>query len=150
MAVRLIEPGPQPGEKREVLVSREEFLIGRGSDCDLRLRASLISRHHCLLRIRGDSVVLLDLGSSNGTFLNGQRVRSQTPLHHGDELRLGRYQFRVAVDNREGISWGDEAAAEQGAVTAKLTEATRALRATLARGSDTPSEKPEGQRSPRG
>jgi pSer/pThr/pTyr-binding forkhead associated (FHA) protein len=120
MAVRLIEPGPRPGEKREILVPKEEFLMGRGGDCDLRLRSSAVSRHHCLLRVRGDEVVLLDLGSSNGTFVNGQRVRSQTALHSGDELRVGDYRFVVEVDRGEGISWGNESSADQAARTAKL------------------------------
>ena len=95
MHVRLIERGPTPGQTREVAVNQPEFLIGRGADCDLRLRESEISRHHCIIRVGPDEATLIDLGSSNGTYLNGQRVRSQAALHSGDELRLGSATFVV-------------------------------------------------------
>jgi pSer/pThr/pTyr-binding forkhead associated (FHA) protein len=93
MAAKLIEVGTSEEQTREILVHKEEFLIGRGSDCDLRLRASAISRHHCLVRLRGAEAWVSDLGSSNGTFLNGQRVRSQAALRSGDEIAVGPCRF---------------------------------------------------------
>jgi pSer/pThr/pTyr-binding forkhead associated (FHA) protein len=125
MAVKLIEPGAHPGEKRSILVAKDEFLIGRGSDCDLRIKASAISRHHCLLRLRGQEITVQDLGSSNGTYVNGQRVRSQTELHNGDQLALGSCQLLVEVDSQGGISWYTETAADQTAATLKLPERQR-------------------------
>jgi pSer/pThr/pTyr-binding forkhead associated (FHA) protein len=127
MPVRLVEPGASPGEKREIPITKDEFLIGRGADCDLRLHASAISRHHCLLRVRGEEASVADLGSSNGTFVNGQRVRSQTRLHRGDELRLGSYTFLIELGPQDGISWWREGAADQGAPTAKLSDFKRDL-----------------------
>ena len=50
-------------------------LLGRGTDCDLRLVDPGVSRHHAELRVEDDQVVLVDLGSTNGTFVNGQPVR---------------------------------------------------------------------------
>jgi pSer/pThr/pTyr-binding forkhead associated (FHA) protein len=100
--VRLIERGSTPGQTREVPVNQPEFLIGRGADCDLRLRESEISRHHCTIRVGADEATLVDLGSSNGTYLNGQRVRSQAALHSGDELRLGSATFLVDLGDQEG------------------------------------------------
>jgi pSer/pThr/pTyr-binding forkhead associated (FHA) protein len=120
MPVKLIELGPEPGQKREILAAKDEFLIGRGADCDLRLNAVAISRHHCLMRLRGDDVVVLDLGSSNGTFVNGQRVRSQATLHDGDQLSVGAVDFQVEIANESIISWCLESAADQSAVTFKL------------------------------
>jgi pSer/pThr/pTyr-binding forkhead associated (FHA) protein len=128
MPVKLIEPGPHAGEKRTILVTKDEFLIGRGADCDLRIKASAISRHHCLLRVRGQEVTVLDLGSSNGTFVNGQRVRSQTEVRNGDQLALGSCQFLVVVDAQGGVSWCTETAVDQNAVTQKLTDMQGALR----------------------
>ena len=93
MVAKLIEVGVSEDQTREILLHKEEFLIGRGSDCDLRLRASAISRHHCLLRLRSDGAWVSDLGSSNGTYLNGQRVRSQAELHSGDEIAVGSCRF---------------------------------------------------------
>jgi pSer/pThr/pTyr-binding forkhead associated (FHA) protein len=88
--VRLIERGTTPEQTRSIFLTQPEFLIGRGPDCDLRLAEHSVSRHHCIVRQTPDGdVIALDLGSSNGTFVNGQRVRSPTPLHSGDELQLG-------------------------------------------------------------
>jgi pSer/pThr/pTyr-binding forkhead associated (FHA) protein len=89
--VRLIERGSTPEQTRAIFLTHPEFLIGRGPDCDLRLAEQSISRHHCLLRqAPGGEVIVQDLGSSNGTFVNGERIRSQAVLRSGDELRLGR------------------------------------------------------------
>ena len=95
MNPKLIEPGTSNSKFRSIAIHQEEFLIGRGADCDLRLKASAVSRHHCLLRFRGAEASVTDLGSSNGTFVNGQRVRSQTTLHSGDESRVGTLPFVV-------------------------------------------------------
>jgi pSer/pThr/pTyr-binding forkhead associated (FHA) protein len=93
MRARLIERAEKGAEVREYPLCQQEFLIGRGSDCDLRLHSSSISRHHCIVRLAADGVTLVDLGSSNGTYLNGQRVFSQAALKSGDELRLDKYRF---------------------------------------------------------
>ena len=110
MTPKLIEPGTTGSKGREIAIHQEEFLIGRGADCDLRLKVSAVSRHHCLLRFRGPEASISDLGSSNGTFVNGQRVRSQTTLQSGDEIRVGTYQFvvdlgdRINPDEADGIA----------------------------------------------
>jgi pSer/pThr/pTyr-binding forkhead associated (FHA) protein len=95
MKVRLIERGTRGEPAREVPINESEFLIGRGADCDLRLPVADISRHHCMIRIVVGEATLVDLGSSNGTFLNNQPVRSQTALHSGDVLQVGDCQFVV-------------------------------------------------------
>jgi hypothetical protein len=64
-------------------------LLGRGTDCDLRLVDPGVSRHHAELRVENDQVVLVDLGSTNGTFVNGQPVRRVT-LSDGTQISLGR------------------------------------------------------------
>ncbi|MCI0459451.1 MAG: FHA domain-containing protein [Gemmataceae bacterium] len=127
MHAKLIESGDAPADKREIPITREEFLIGRGSDCDLRLGSSAISRHHCLIRVRGDEALVLDLGSSNGTFLNGQRVRSQATLHSGDQLRVGSFAFAVELAPHEGISWCPEPDSDPTAATYKLKDMQRLL-----------------------
>jgi pSer/pThr/pTyr-binding forkhead associated (FHA) protein len=113
MVAKLIEVGVSEEQTREILVHKEEFLIGRGSDCDLRLRASAISRHHCLVRLRGADAWLSDLGSSNGTFLNGQRVRSQAALHSGDEIAVGscRFVFDLSAFDNVNLDSHDSTAA---------------------------------------
>jgi len=122
MLARLIEPGSTPDQKREIPISKDEFLIGRGADCDLRLPDSAISRHHCLIRLRPGEATITDLGSSNGTFLNGQRILSQAVLHSGDELALDVFRFLVDLDPREGIEWGAGTSADPNSTTRKLRD----------------------------
>ncbi len=105
MLARLIEPGEGAEQRREIPLKEEEFLIGRGTDCDLRLPLSDVSRHHCLIRIRGKEIALMDLGSANGTFVNGQRIRSQTPLHSGDQIRVGTVLFVVDLGDEPDAPW---------------------------------------------
>jgi len=100
MIAKLIEPGAGGQRAREVLIVGDEFLIGRGSDCDLRLRDINISRHHCIIRIRPQEITLTDLGSSNGSYVNGHRVVSQTALKSGDEIQVA--EFRFFLDLGEG------------------------------------------------
>lgn len=88
--VHLIERGASADQSRPISLTKNEFLIGRGADCDLRLPVTSVSRHHCLIRHdSGGEVHVIDLGSSNGTFVNGQRVRSQAAVQSGDELLVG-------------------------------------------------------------
>lgn len=100
--VRLIERGSTAGQTREIVLTEPEFLIGRGADCDLRLRESAVSRHHCTVRVSGGEVSVVDLGSSNGTFVNGQRIRSSSPLRTGDQLAVGSATFLVDLGDSEG------------------------------------------------
>jgi pSer/pThr/pTyr-binding forkhead associated (FHA) protein len=104
--IRLIERGDSPEQTREVPILQSEFLIGRGADCDLRLRVSSVSRHHCIVRVAGDETVLIDLGSSNGTFVNNHCVRSQIVLHTGDEIRLGTCRFVVDLGDEHSDQLG--------------------------------------------
>src|SRR5262249_35433061 len=118
---KLIESGiPDP---KGIPVTKEEFLIGRGSDCDLRLGSSEISRHHCMLRLRGRDGTVIDLGRSNGTYLNGLRIRSQAALRSGDELRIASFSFVLELDNQEGITWYKEPGVDPNANTLKLKDA---------------------------
>src|SRR5260370_35704672 len=66
-----------------------EFGVGRGPECHVRPNSELISRQHCMLLIRGQAVRVRDLGSTNGTLVNGKRVMEECALVHGDTLQLG-------------------------------------------------------------
>lgn len=71
---------------------RGRLTIGRGSDCDLALDEPEMSRRHALIENSGDGIYLRDLGSANGTFVNGVQVRDAV-LHPGDQIAFDRNRF---------------------------------------------------------
>ncbi len=71
--------------------------LGRHDDCVVRIKSSQVSRRHCELFDVGGKLTLRDLGSSNGTFVNGKRVIGQQTLKVGDELTVGAVTLRVAT-----------------------------------------------------
>ncbi len=65
-------------------------MIGRSSQCDISVDSGLLSRHHAsVLVVNSDTVILKDLDSTNGTFINTMRVTSPTQLRHGDVITIG-------------------------------------------------------------
>src|SRR5438094_1243440 len=82
-------------EGKSLLFPRGEYLFGRGDECHIRPNSDWVSRQHCLLRVTSDQVVLRDLGSRNGTLVNGERVVGERPLAHGDQLQVGPLVFQV-------------------------------------------------------
>ena len=70
---------------------RKVTTIGRGKDTDLLLPDISVSRHHCKIELQGKHLVLVDLGSQNGTKVNGKPIKSK-PLKAGDRLQIGKFE----------------------------------------------------------
>jgi pSer/pThr/pTyr-binding forkhead associated (FHA) protein len=87
------------GERRSFSMARDMTVIGRREDCDLRIPLGEVSRKHCRIVRDGDSLKLEDLGSSNGTFLNGQRVQ-EAALSPGDTIQVGPVVFVLQIDGQ--------------------------------------------------
>jgi len=68
-------------------------LLGRGDEADIVLEDSFASSRHARLVPHGDVIVLEDLGSTNGTYLNEEPLRGPQPLHPGDRIRIGDSDF---------------------------------------------------------
>jgi FHA domain len=68
-------------------------LLGRGETADIRLEDTFASAQHARLVPQGEVMVLEDLGSTNGTYLNGEPLRGPQPLHVGDSIRIGDSEF---------------------------------------------------------
>jgi predicted component of type VI protein secretion system len=80
--------GPHAGET--IPIRRGKLLIGREEDCHLRPESEFVSRHHCVLLLDDYTLRIRDLGSKNGTFVNGRRVGSgETILLHDDTISIG-------------------------------------------------------------
>lgn len=85
----------EPGRAARVIpLAGRPTTLGRGSDCDVVLADAHASRHHARLDVRGGLVVLTDLGSMNGTRVNGHRVR-EVVLGVGDRIEVGQTTLRV-------------------------------------------------------
>ncbi len=85
------------GERRDFPLSEPETILGRRQDCHLRIPTKDVSRQHCALMIDHETLTAKDLGSSNGTFVNGKRI-AEAELEPGDRLRLGPVTFVVQID----------------------------------------------------
>ncbi len=74
-----------------------DFVVGRGPECHVRPNSELISRQHCLLRVHGAALLVRDLGSTNGTLVNGKRLVEECALGDGDTLQLGPLVLQVVL-----------------------------------------------------
>lgn len=83
----LMQLGPSRGETRDV--SGEEFILGRDPSSNWVIEDVEVSRGHARLLAQTGNYAIEDLGSTNGTFVNGQRIRSILPLEPGATIRLG-------------------------------------------------------------
>ena len=75
------------GQSHELKV--EKTTVGRVEDNAFHLPQGSVSSHHCEIWLRGNDVVIKDLNSTNGTFVNGQQVTTEAVLKPGQTLRLG-------------------------------------------------------------
>jgi predicted component of type VI protein secretion system len=85
------------GDRRSFSLTRDVTVIGRREDADFRIPLTDVSRKHCRLVKDGNYLLIEDLGSANGTYLNGQRV-TDAELSPGDTLQIGPVQFLVQID----------------------------------------------------
>ncbi len=83
-------------------LNRRKFLIGREQDCQLRPNSEMVSRHHCVFSVDDYSVRLRDLGSTNGTLVNGERIRKDVVLVAGDKIVIGNLEFELVI--RPGVT----------------------------------------------
>ena len=80
----------QGGE--DLVAAGRDVVVGRAPECAIPLRTvvdTVVSKRHCRIAFAGDRATLEDLGSRNGTFINGQAVHDRTPLRPGDRIMLG-------------------------------------------------------------
>ena len=86
---------------KELPVPGPKFFIGRSEECQLQPKSDLIIRHHCVILVEPDQVSVRDLGSRNGTFVNDQRITTETPLAAADRLKIGPLEFELVVVQKQ-------------------------------------------------
>ena len=105
MAARLVSLTDAPS----IPIDKPVIFIGRDSECDVVLNDSRrVSRKHCCLAHVNNHLLVRDLGSMNGVWINGQRVERTGTMRPGDELAIGDVRFRLSVDDGSSPEEGEE------------------------------------------
>ncbi|MEI8082998.1 MAG: FHA domain-containing protein, partial [Actinomycetes bacterium] len=107
-------PAPQPAP------STQDIVIGRDPDATISLADPLVSRHHCRVAWRNADLMVQDLDSRNGTFVNGARI-TEAVLRPGDQLSVGNTDLRIAQDYSV---WVPQDATRTGLVLRDISYAT--------------------------
>ncbi|HTY87336.1 MAG TPA: FHA domain-containing protein [Candidatus Acidoferrum sp.] len=104
----ILTPGlPVTGRTHELNVDRTT--IGRVEDNMFQIAEASVSSHHCEVHLRGSEVLIRDLNSTNGTFINGEKV-TESPLKPGQTLRLGNVELKLEVEGAAAPTAGPAAA----------------------------------------
>lgn len=88
------------GTKKVFPVRNKATILGRRPDCDLCIPLQVVSRRHCQLSQEESTLKIRDLRSSNGTFLNGQKVDDETEVKPGDHIQVGPLAFTIQIDGQ--------------------------------------------------
>jgi len=90
MAELVVEEGPDAGQRFPL---KPNTRLGRGPENEIVLRDPQVSRYHAVINLTGSEYVITDLGSANGTSVNGVRISQPCPLHQGDVVAIGSEQL---------------------------------------------------------
>ena len=99
MKVQLVVVQGKP-EGMTIPLASPRYKIGRGENCQLRPNSDLVSREHAEFSVSADSVIVQDLGSRNGTEVNGKRLAANQPqlLKTGDLIKVGTLTFAISIE----------------------------------------------------
>ncbi len=101
MNVKLIVVQGKPVGKT-IPLPQGDYIMGRGPECYLRFNSDWVSRQHCVLRVAFDHALVRDLGSRNGTLVNGVLLAGDHILAQGDHIQLGPVVFEVFLEDGPG------------------------------------------------
>lgn len=96
MAELIVLSGKHQGKK--LTFPDREIVFGRDKSCNILLSSDQISRRHCMVKPSANGLLLVDLGSRNGTYVNDRLVDDEHLLRPGDVIRLGSLKFQVPKD----------------------------------------------------
>jgi serine phosphatase RsbU (regulator of sigma subunit) len=96
------------GKGRRILLGMDPIVIGRSAPAEVVLDDQRVSRAHCRICVAFDEVLVIDLNSSNGTFIDGKRVTSGAPLPPGSRLQVGSHVLEHEWRNRKEVEESQE------------------------------------------
>ncbi|MCA9038797.1 MAG: FHA domain-containing protein [Planctomycetaceae bacterium] len=97
----IIQSGAHAGQHIPIIGSK--LIIGRERDCHFQVQDDLISRHHCAIRFDGITYRIRDLGSRNGTFVNGHQIKGDVVLVPDDEIMIGTMMMQLSPVEQSGM-----------------------------------------------
>ncbi len=100
MAIKLVVVG---GAREGMVNLNLPTIIGRSNESSLRIPGGQVSRQHCKIDQRDGNLIIHDMGSLNGTFLNDQQIEGEAVISSGDLLRIGPVTFRVVDENGQSL-----------------------------------------------
>jgi pSer/pThr/pTyr-binding forkhead associated (FHA) protein len=137
MQVRLkVLSGTQAG--KEIALKEERCFIGRGESCHIRPKSESVSRKHCAFIQKDGRVLLADLNSRNGTFVNDIRLEAEKAkvLRSGDRIRIGQLDFEIVIEVGLGGAKKPEVHTVKEAVT-RVVEASASASSSSEKASET-------------
>ena len=118
---------------RSIAIKKNTLLIGRAEECDVRPLSEDVSRRHAAVHVGPADVWVEDLGSRNGTFVNGVRIAAKTKVVSGDLIRVGALELTVSCSEPAAQAGGDQDVSKwlmADDAPAGMFDTTRSLRAT--------------------
>ena len=96
----LLEGRDDAGKRWSIPIDSFPFLLGRGTNCNLSLNGSNISREHSLIFIKNEEIFVKDCDSTNGTMLNGRKVKKEIRFLENDKLTICDYEFKLIKEKK--------------------------------------------------
>lgn len=118
---------------RSISIKKNTLLIGRAEECDVRPLSEDVSRRHAAVHVGPADVWVEDLGSRNGTFVNGNRITAKTKVVSGDLIRVGALELTVSCTEPAAQGGGDQDVSKwlmADDAPAGMFDTTRSLRVT--------------------
>lgn len=105
LVIKITKPRLMPqGDGPVIDLEREITFIGRHIDCDKRIDHDKMSRKHCVVIKLGKQVVIRDLGSTNGVYINDSKIDVTFPLNHNDKVQIGAYTYTFETPEAQDIA----------------------------------------------
>jgi pSer/pThr/pTyr-binding forkhead associated (FHA) protein len=86
-------------EGKLIPIPVSQFLVGREESCQLRPASAAVSKRHCAILVRSGKVLVRDIGSTNGTFVNDEQITEEVEVANGDRLKIGPLEFVIQVED---------------------------------------------------